>query len=236
MLGYDWPRFHAAVNDLPAALLFTTVLFDVAAGLTKRASLQAAALWTLWAGVVGGWVAALAGRRAEDVIEHRAPVHDLTETPQTPPLPPMGSSPPVLPRKLFRRARPPRRPACGPRRPRDPPFQPYPQAPALVINARPARVIAVLDSLVAAESLQVTVTSPRDGYLETAWYDTAAKTSHATWDDVPNLATTVKIRCWADPYVPGESTVRLEAVYRPRSDPSRTERDLEVVVPKETDR
>src|SRR2546428_8152274 len=54
MLGYDWPRFHAAVNDLPAALLFTTVLFDVAAGVTKRASLQAAALWTLWAGVVGG--------------------------------------------------------------------------------------------------------------------------------------------------------------------------------------
>src|SRR2546430_7536721 len=47
-----------------------------------------------------------------------------------------------------------------------------------------------LDSLVAAESLQVTVTSPRDGYLETAWYDTAAKASHATWDDVPNLATT----------------------------------------------
>src|SRR2546426_12573281 len=81
-------------------------------------------------------------------------------------------------------SRPP--PPCPPATTR-PPFQPYPQAPALVINARPARVIAVLDSLVAAESLQVTVTSPRDGYLETAWYDTAAKTSHATWDDVPNL-------------------------------------------------
>src|SRR5205809_342793 len=44
MLGYDWPRVHAAVNDLPAALLFTTVLFDVAAGLTKRAFEE-------WAGV-----------------------------------------------------------------------------------------------------------------------------------------------------------------------------------------
>src|SRR5438552_1710570 len=31
MLGYDWPRFHAAVNDLPAALLFVTVLFDLGA-------------------------------------------------------------------------------------------------------------------------------------------------------------------------------------------------------------
>src|SRR3989449_10478429 len=122
--------------------------------------------------------------------------------------------------------------ACTPATTR-PPFQPYPAAPALVINARPARVIAVLDSLVVAEGLHVTVMSPRDGYLETAWYDTAAKTSHATWGDVPNLATTVKIRCWANPYVPGESTVTLEAVYRPRYDPSRTERDLEVVVPKE---
>src|SRR2546422_5088368 len=71
MLGYDWPRFHAAVNDLPAALLFTTVLFDVAAGLTKRASLQAAALWTLWAGVVGGGVALLAGLQAEKGNQHR---------------------------------------------------------------------------------------------------------------------------------------------------------------------
>jgi len=122
--------------------------------------------------------------------------------------------------------------ACTPATMR-PPFQPYPAAPGLVINARPARVIAVLDSLAVAESLQVTVTSPRDGYLETAWYDTTTRTSHATWSDVPNPATTVKIRCWADPYVPGESTVTLEAVYRPRYDPSRTERDLEVVVPKE---
>src|SRR2546425_5135881 len=83
MFGYDWPRFHAAVNDLPAALLFTTVLFDVAAGLTKRASLQAAALWTLWAGVVGGWVAVLAGLRAQDVIEHGEAIHDLMEMHET---------------------------------------------------------------------------------------------------------------------------------------------------------
>src|SRR5205809_881336 len=60
MLGYDWPRFHAAVNDLPAALLFVTVLFDLGAWVTKRDSLKSAAVWTLWAGVIGGWVAVLA--------------------------------------------------------------------------------------------------------------------------------------------------------------------------------
>src|SRR2546422_1344379 len=105
MLGYDWPRFHAAVNDLPAALLFTTVLFDVAAGLTKRASLQAAALWTLWAGVVGGWVAVLAGLQAEKVIEHGEAIHDLMETHETLALTTMGIFTAVLAWKLFRRAR-----------------------------------------------------------------------------------------------------------------------------------
>jgi hypothetical protein len=124
--------------------------------------------------------------------------------------------------------------ACTPATTR-PFFQPYPQALTAILNARPARVIGVLDSLVAADSVAVIVASPQDGYLETAWYDTAAKASRTTHGDVPNLATTVKIRCWADPYVPGESTVTLEPVYRPRYDASRTERDLEVVVPPEHD-
>src|SRR2546422_10878966 len=109
MFGYDWPRFHAAVNDLPAALLFTTVLFDVAAGLTKRASLQAAALWTLWAGVVGGGVAGLAGLQAEEVIEHGEAIHDLMEADETLALPPMGIFPPVPRGELF----PPRGPTGG---------------------------------------------------------------------------------------------------------------------------
>src|SRR2546425_7747901 len=105
MLGYDWPRFHGAVNDLPAALLFTTVLSAVAAGLTKRASRQAAALWTRWAGVVGGWVAVLAGLQAEEVIEHGEAIHDLMETHETLALTTMGIFTAVLAWKLFRRAR-----------------------------------------------------------------------------------------------------------------------------------
>jgi hypothetical protein len=39
MFGYDWPRLHAALNDLPAALLLVTVLFDTGAWITKRESL-----------------------------------------------------------------------------------------------------------------------------------------------------------------------------------------------------
>jgi len=105
MLGYDWPRFHAAVNDLPAALFFVTVLFDLGAWLFKRESLKAAALWTLWAGVVGGWVAVLAGLQAEDVIEHGEAIHELMETHETLALTTMGIFTAVLAWKLFRRAR-----------------------------------------------------------------------------------------------------------------------------------
>ena len=105
MLGYDWPRFHAAVNDLPAALLLVTVLFDLGAWVTKRDSLKSAAVWTLWAGVIGGWVAVLAGLQAEDAIEHGEAIHDLMETHETLALTTMGIFTAVLAWKLFRRSK-----------------------------------------------------------------------------------------------------------------------------------
>src|SRR5438034_3991035 len=105
MFGYDWPRFHAAVNDLPVALLLVTVLFDLAAWRTKRASLEAAARWTLWAGVLGGWVAVIAGLEAEDVIEHGEAIHELMETHETLALVTMGTFTVVLACRLVRRAR-----------------------------------------------------------------------------------------------------------------------------------
>ena len=105
MFGYDWPRFHAAVNDFPAALLFVAVLFDIGAWITKRDSLKAAAVWTLWAGVIGGWVAVLAGLKAEKAIEHGEAIHELMETHETLALTTMGIFTAVLVWKLFRRAK-----------------------------------------------------------------------------------------------------------------------------------
>jgi uncharacterized membrane protein len=105
MFGYDWPRFHAAVNDFPAALLFVTVLFDIGAWVTKRDSLKSTAVWTLWAGVIGGWVAVLAGLQAEDAIEHGEAIHELMETHETLALTTMGIFTAVLVWKLFRRSK-----------------------------------------------------------------------------------------------------------------------------------
>jgi hypothetical protein len=121
--------------------------------------------------------------------------------------------------------------ACTPITTR-PDFLPDPRAREVILMARPERVTTELPTLLAAESLHVEHTNVRDGYLETAWYDTRTRRSHAGAGDVPDLGASVKIRFWADPYVPGQTRLTIEAVYRPRYDPSRTERDLEVVLPK----
>lgn len=79
MLGYDAPRWHALLNDLPAALLIVAVLFDLAAAALKRESLSWAGIWTLWAGVIGGWAAVIAGELAEDALEHGEAIHEIME-------------------------------------------------------------------------------------------------------------------------------------------------------------
>src|SRR5438093_3673226 len=66
---------------------------------------SSAAVWTLWAGVIGGWVAVLAGLQAEDVIDHGEAVHELMETHETVALTTMGIFTVVLGWKLFRRSK-----------------------------------------------------------------------------------------------------------------------------------
>lgn len=80
MLGYDWPRLHAALNDLPAALLLVTVLFDLAGAVTRRPSLRTAGFWTLVAGAAGGVLAVVSGLQAEEHIAHGEAVHRVMET------------------------------------------------------------------------------------------------------------------------------------------------------------
>ena len=80
MLGYDWPRLHAALNDLPTALLLTAVLFDVLALALKRPGFRQVSFWTLVVGAVGGAAAVISGLQAEDHIEHGEAVHEVMET------------------------------------------------------------------------------------------------------------------------------------------------------------
>ena len=115
--------------------------------------------------------------------------------------------------------------ACNPTTTR-PDFRPLPQARAAQILARPQQVIPAAAALVVAGSLRVRHASPRDGYLETDWYDTRTHRSFRDGAAPSDLAHTVKLRFWADPYVPGETILTLEVAYRLRYDPSRDGRDL----------
>lgn len=80
MFGYDWPRLHAALNDLPAALLIGAVLFDLLAAATRREGLRIASFWTLMLGTLGAAAAVISGLQAEDHIAHGEVVHLLMET------------------------------------------------------------------------------------------------------------------------------------------------------------
>jgi uncharacterized membrane protein len=103
MFGYDAARWHAILNDLPAALLTVAVLFDIAAAATKRESLMWAAIWTLWAGVIGGWAAVVAGKLAARTIEHGEAIHEIMDKHQNMALITMALFTVVLAWRLVRR-------------------------------------------------------------------------------------------------------------------------------------
>jgi len=75
MLGYDWPRLHAMLNDLPAALLVTAVVFDLIALATKRVSFRQAGFFVLMAGAASLVLAA--SQIAHALSRHQAPVRVL---------------------------------------------------------------------------------------------------------------------------------------------------------------
>jgi uncharacterized membrane protein len=83
MFGYDWPRLHAMLNDLPAALLVTAVLFDVIALLSRRVSFRQAGFFVLMVGVLGAGAAVISGLQAEEKIAHGEAVHQIMGTHET---------------------------------------------------------------------------------------------------------------------------------------------------------
>jgi uncharacterized membrane protein len=80
MFGYDWPRLHAALNDLPAALLLVAALFELLALATRKETFRQVSFWTLIVGAIGGAAAVLSGLQAEESIAHGDAVHRVMET------------------------------------------------------------------------------------------------------------------------------------------------------------
>jgi uncharacterized membrane protein len=80
MLGYDWPRLHALLNDLPIALLVTAVFFDLLAMLSRRVLFRQVGFSLLLVGALGGIAAVISGLQAEEHIDHGEAVHRVMET------------------------------------------------------------------------------------------------------------------------------------------------------------
>jgi uncharacterized membrane protein len=105
MFGYDWPRLHAMLNDLPTALLVTAVLFDVIALLTRRVSFRQAGFFVLMVGVLGAGAAVISGLQAEEKIAHGEAVHQIMGTHETLALTTLGIFAVVALWRIFRERR-----------------------------------------------------------------------------------------------------------------------------------
>jgi hypothetical protein len=117
--------------------------------------------------------------------------------------------------------------ACRPDTTR-PAITPYPDAAALEIRLRPPEATRRLAEALQADSLPPRRVRMRDGYIETAWLDSA--TGRPTGRR-PLGTGVVRLRAWADPGRPGHTVLRVETLYRPVADPSLPERELERQVP-----
>lgn len=103
-------------------------------------------------------------------------------------------------------------------------FPPVTGAPTTEIELNVKEATQALADVLKGDSLPVTHVTPRDGMIETAWFEAGTRQpTHARrlGDRV------VQVRAWIDPTRPGHSRIILETVYRPLADPSQSERDLD---------
>jgi hypothetical protein len=118
--------------------------------------------------------------------------------------------------------------ACRPNTTR-PAITPHPEAAGVEIRLRPPEATRRLAEALQAESLSLARVRLRDGYIETAWLDSA--TGRPT-ERRPLGTRVVRLRGWADPGRPGNTVLTVETLYRPLADPSLPERELERQVPR----
>jgi hypothetical protein len=118
--------------------------------------------------------------------------------------------------------------ACRPDTTR-PAITPYPEAAGVEIRLRPPEASRRLAEALQADSLPPRRVRLRDGYMETAWLDSA--TGRPTTRR-PLGTGIVRLRAWADPGRPGHTVLTVETLYRPLADPSLPERELERPVPR----
>ncbi len=113
--------------------------------------------------------------------------------------------------------------ACFPTTTR-PPFGPLEAAPQAELQLPVPQATRETALALHADSVPVARTEPKDGWLESDWFDAATMQPTTARHLGPEV---VKVRAFVGPSRPNFSLVRIEAVYIPMADPSREERSLE---------
>ncbi|HET8622640.1 MAG TPA: hypothetical protein VFM14_03685 [Gemmatimonadales bacterium] len=105
-----------------------------------------------------------------------------------------------------------------------PSFDPFPEARHADVALSRAEATELLAEALRADSIPVTRVEPRDGYVETPWFD--AETGRPT-SKRPVGRGIVRVRGWVEPARVRHSELRVETVFRRMVDPSLPERELE---------
>ena len=109
-----------------------------------------------------------------------------------------------------------------------PAFGPVPEARVGDLDVEVAEATERLAKALTDAGIPVERVAAADGYLESAWFDTA---SGRRASGRPLGQDVVRVRGWITPSAHGSSEMKVEAVYRPVADPSRPPRELERSVP-----
>ncbi len=107
-------------------------------------------------------------------------------------------------------------------------FPPVTGAPQTEIELGVRQATEALADVLKGDSLPLTRVEPRDGVVETAWFNVRDKRISHGRRLGPDV---VQVRAWVDPSRPGHSRVVIETVFRPLADPSLSPRALDRQVP-----
>lgn len=109
-----------------------------------------------------------------------------------------------------------------------PSFGPLPSAEAGVVDLEVGKATSMLAEQLISDSIPVSRVEPKDGYLETPWFNAA--TGQETTERVLGDSI-VRVRAWVNAYGKERGSIRVETAVRPLANPSLPPRELDRQAP-----
>ncbi|HEU4699678.1 MAG TPA: hypothetical protein VFS40_10885 [Gemmatimonadales bacterium] len=120
--------------------------------------------------------------------------------------------------------------ACNPATTR-PAFAPLPEAPSAAVAQPVPAATEQLAAALRADGVPLARVAPRDGFIESPWFDARSGRPHAHGAAGAVGTDVVRVRAWVEPIDRRRSTLTLEAVYHAVTDPSLPPRELDRPLP-----